>query len=207
MSESAAAATATPGAAPASTAAPAAPAATPAATPGAQPGAAPAATPATSTPTVVPERYDLKAPANAQLDAAFLERTAAEARALGLSQEAAQKYLEAKHGEIAKFQEAQLTQHAQRVQQWAEQTKNDPEIGGANFAQTSELAARVFDKYATPEFKKLVGEAGFGNHPELVRVFARIGKAISEDALALGNLGGGKKDAATVLYGGTQTNQ
>ena len=36
--------------------------------------------------------------------------------------------------------------------------------------------------FATPELKKALNETGFGNHPELVRLFVKIGKSLSEDS-------------------------
>ncbi len=211
-SAAAAAAPATPAATPAAPATPAAAPgtiSTPAASPStpAQPAAAPAAAPATPATPAVPERYDLKLPTDTRLDAAALERTAAEARALGLSQEAAQKYLEAKHAEVGKYVETIQTQHATQVKQWETDVKADPELGGDKFARTAELSARFVDTFGSPTFKKMLSDTGYGNHPELVRIFAKAAAAIGEDQLAGGNKGGGAgpKDAATVLYGGGTT--
>lgn len=56
------------------------------------------------------------------------------------------------------------------------------------------------DKFGSPELKQYLNETGLGNHPELVRIFANIGKAMSEDGLVTGN-SGGVKSAADVLFG------
>jgi len=43
-------------------------------------------------------------------------------------------------------------------------------------------------------------QTGMGNHPELVRTFAQIGKAISEDKIHMGNQSHGERSAADILY-------
>lgn len=195
------------------TAAPATPATDTTAPTGGTSTAAPAAAsttesakPATPAP-VVPEKYDLKLPEKSLLDPSVLERTAASAKARGLTNEQAQKELDAVAGEVAKYHETLLEQHKTKVSEWEQQSRNDKEIGGTAFAANAELSRRVVEKFATPEFAKILNDSGYGNHPELVRVFARIGRAIGEDRPGGSNPGGGapKKNAEDVLYGGTPT--
>ena len=196
------------------TAAPATPATDTTAPTGGTSTAAPAAAsttesakPAAPAAPVVPEKYDLKLPEKSLLDPSVLERTAASAKARGLTNEQAQKELDAVAGEVAKYHETLLEQHKTTVTEWEQQSRNDKEIGGAAFAANAELSRRVVEKFATPEFAKILNDSGYGNHPELVRVFARIGRAIGEDRPGGSNPGGGapKKNAEDVLYGGTPT--
>lgn len=53
---------------------------------------------------------------------------------------------------------------------------------GAAYGQNLELARKVVNKFATPEVVELLAD-GLGNDPRVVRMFAEIGKTLSEDQL------------------------
>ncbi|MEI6907818.1 peptidase, partial [Klebsiella pneumoniae] len=54
--------------------------------------------------------------------------------------------------------------------------------------------------FGTPELKEYLNGTGLGNHPELVKAFIKVGKAMSEDGMVTGKEGG-QRSAAEVLYG------
>ena len=98
---------------------------------------------------------------------------------------------------MPKLVEQQAAQWQQQIEQWAEQVKADKDLGtDASIG----AAQKAMDKFGSPELKQYLNETGLGNHPELVRIFANIGKAMSEDGLVTGN-SGGAKSAADVLFG------
>lgn len=66
---------------------------------------------------------------------------------------------------------------------WVESIKSDQEIGGDALDANVGLAKRALDTFGTPELKSLLEGSGFGDHPEIVRAFYRVGKAISDDKL------------------------
>lgn len=156
---------------------------------------------------VVPDKYDLKLPEGSLLDANFLARQAETAKALGLSQELAQKQVELASNEVKAYHDAAVAKHQALVTEWMNQAKTDKEIGGDAFAQNAELSRRVVEKYSNPDFMKMLDQTGYGNHPELVRVFARIGRAIGEDTFIPPTAGGkpSKKSPEDVLYGNPST--
>ena len=135
---------------------------------------------------VVPEQYTLKLPDGAVLDASAVEEVAAFAKERKLTNEEAQAILERDNAKIASYHEAQRQKLAQQVEQWVVEAKADKEIGGEAFPKNVEMAKRVLDRFAPQEFKDALNETGLGNHPELIRVFARIAKAMSEDQLVVG---------------------
>ncbi len=47
-------------------------------------------------------------------------------------------------------------------------------------------AQRAFAQFSTPEFNALMDETGLGNHPEVIKAFAKIGSMIGEDRLVVG---------------------
>lgn len=135
---------------------------------------------------VVPEKYELKLPDSTMFDAAALEGIGAFAKDLGLSSEAAQKLVERDSKMLDDFAEHVETlaeaEHKERVSTWRQAVETDPELGGEKFKETQFLADKAVRMFATPELKQALNDTGLGNHLELVRMFMKIGKAISEDS-------------------------
>lgn len=212
-------ATPAPAAAPATPAAPAAPA-TPTADPststllGTQPpaGDPPAvpAAPAAPAASVVPETYNLKLPDGSTLPAEALERTAATARTLGLSQEHAQQALEFVNSEVAAQRETFLAAHqpggaewTKQVQSWEAEILADTTIGGTpeKLQQNVALGKRVLDTFFPPDTKAFLETTGFGSHPAVIRGLVAIGKAMSEDSLIMPKAAAtGKKSFEEIMY-------
>lgn len=149
-----------------------------------------------------PEKYELKLPEGSALDPARLEGIVAYAKARGLSQEAAQELLQREHEAVDSYSKGRQALYDQQRTTWAEAVKADAEIGGDTMAQNVELAKRVLTRYGSESLVKTLDDTGLGNHPELVRVFARIGKQMSEDQLVLPGAGSnGPKDDRELFYG------
>lgn len=66
------------------------------------------------------------------------------------------------------------------IEVWAVQSKADPEVGGTAYESNVATAQLAIAKFGTPELKDALTKTGFGNHPEMIRVFTRIGKAMAE---------------------------
>jgi hypothetical protein len=87
-----------------------------------------------------------------------------------------------------------------------EASKQDKEFGGPALAENLSVAKKALDAFGTAELRTLLNESGLGNHPEIVRLFFRAGKAISEDRVVTGSTGQAKagpksfSDLADVLY-------
>ena len=125
-----------------------------------------------------PEKYEFSAPEGVTLDPAVVGSLSEVAKDLNLSQESAQKLVDKMAPAIA----AQQAESARALtEQWREQATADKEYGGAKLAENMALAQKAMDAFATPEFKALLNQTGLGNHPEVVRVLYRAGKAISDD--------------------------
>jgi len=150
-----------------------------------------------------PEKYELKAPEGFdQLDPVLVESFEPLARELNLTNENAQKLVETM---MPKVVERITAQHREawgkQLEQWVTTAKTDKEIGGQAFDQASKQARAALAKFATPELMQMLAYPsaenpnglGLGNHPELVRVFARIGKASAEDQIAPGKTPAGEK--------------
>lgn len=129
-----------------------------------------------------PEKYDLKIPEGSDLSERVLERTAEQARELGLSQKQAQRLVDLKAEAFKEHQGIQDEDHKQRVEGWKEELLKDKEFGGDNFKKNAELAKRVIQKYGDEDFIKTLTESGMGNHPGLVKFVWRIAKSSDQAA-------------------------
>lgn len=164
---------------------------------------------------VVPEKYDLKKPEGSLLSDEHITGIAEFAKAQGLTNEKAQALLNRESQLQTEAREAVVTEQAAQMTKlqegWITTASNDKEYGGAEFAKNAELAKRVLVKFGTPEFNAILEDpkqGRFGNHPELLRVLVRIGKAMSEDQFISPGAHGGKKEVSVAdkLYSEVQGN-
>ena len=125
-----------------------------------------------------PEAYEPFDVEGQQFTEAQLEGFAATAKELGLSQENAQKMLAAM---VPTARQYLVDDLKAKSQEWASLSEKDLEIGGANFKANVGVANQALKQFATPEFTALLRGSGLGAHPEVVRVFYRIGKAMQQD--------------------------
>lgn len=129
-----------------------------------------------------PINYELTLPEGFTFDAEIQTDLVEFAKEKNLTQEEAQKLVDLgvkmRQKEVAVFQETQ--------KQWIEQIKTSPELGGEKLAENIAVAKKAIDAFGTPTLKQLLNDTGFGNHPEVVSAFYKIGKAISEDKLVMG---------------------
>ena len=51
---------------------------------------------------------------------------------------------------------------------------------GAGYAEAEGHMTRIFEQFATPEVSKLFVRHGIGNHPEVIKMFMKMGKAIGD---------------------------
>lgn len=126
--------------------------------------------------------YDFKMPDGMELDAEIGETLKEFAKEKNLSAEEAQKLVDLG----VKMREKEAAAYQIEQTKWVEQIKADPEMGGAQLEANVAVAKKAVEAFGTPELKQLLDSTGFGNHPEVVRTFYKIGKAISEDKLVVG---------------------
>lgn len=150
----------------------------------------------------VPDEYDLKLSDDSLLNEDALSKLSETAKELGLTNEQAQKLVDSQNDAVRNYQQQAEENWKQQIDSWSEAVKNDKEMGGEKFDETVSLAQSAIEKFAPAEFKDALNESGYGNHPELVRTFARIGKWIGEDTPAAAQSdGGGSRRVADKFYG------
>lgn len=135
--------------------------------------------------------YALTLPEGSQLDPVAVEQVASFAKEHGLSNDKAQAILERESQAIATFAQKQEAELKHKVDVlWPEAVHSDKEIGGPFYKENVELAHRALKSFSSEQFNKMLESSGLGNHPEVVRVFSRIGKAMAPDKLVTGGTQG-----------------
>ena len=137
-----------------------------------------------------PESYEeFKAPEGVALDASAMSAFGEVAKELNLSQEKAQSVID-KMGPI--LAQRQMEQIKEVTAQWREKSANDPEIGGVNLEKNLVHAARIRDKFAYNADGKMDADIAelmnspAGNHPGLLKLLIRTGKAFGEGGFPKG---------------------
>ncbi|WKG97737.1 peptidase [Klebsiella pneumoniae] len=147
-----------------------------------------------------PEKYEFTAAEGVDLDTEALKDFEPVARELNLTNEQAQKLVDAYPKILAGVQQRQADAWQAQTEEWAATVKADKEIGGDKLTANLGVAQRALDTFGTPELKEYLNGTGLGNHPELVKAFVKVGKAMSEDGVVTGKESG-QRSAAEVLYG------
>ncbi|EHD2107710.1 peptidase [Salmonella enterica] len=148
-----------------------------------------------------PEKYEFKTGEGVDLDTEALKDFEPVARELNLTNEQAQKLVDLYGTKIMPMVQQQQAEAWQKTtEQWAADVKADKEIGGDKLTGNLSVAQRALAQFGTPELKEYLEGTGLGNHPELVKAFIKIGKAMSEDGMVDGS-NQGQRSAAEVLYG------
>lgn len=132
------------------------------------------------------EVYTLELPDGMTVDEAAFDEFVPVAKELKLKSADVQKLAPFYQKAVAYGAKQAQEALAAEVNQWAESTRSDKEIGGASLPDTLASARVALSKYGTEALTKELTRTGMGNHPELIRIFARIGKAMSEDTHVAG---------------------
>jgi hypothetical protein len=117
------------------------------------------------------------------------------AKGLNLSQDQAQKMFDLGTKQSEKWSASLLSKTAEAQAKWATDAKADKEFGGESLAENVGLAQKAMAQFASPELQAMLkafdpktnpNGASLGNHPEVIRLFVRVGKAMAEDKFVVG---------------------
>lgn len=130
------------------------------------------------TPVGAPEKYEIKAPEGVTIDQAAVEKFTPLAKELGLSNEAAQK--------LVNFQ-SQMVQEQVRAQEQAynkflEDTANETRAAyGNKLGDALVYVAKARDMFASPTLMEKLNASGLANDKDVIQLFEKLGRQISED--------------------------
>lgn len=159
--------------------------------------------------TGAPEKYELSIPEGMELDEQALEKFEPLFRETNMTNEQASKFAAAYGEHVNGMVERAQTETVQSLQdQWIQQNKTwqgellkDKEFGGANAKENFNIAKSVIDKFGgtkeeITEIRKAMNQTGAGNHPEIMRLLFRVGKAMQDDKIHDNGLENGGKQKA-----------
>jgi len=157
------------------------------------------------------EYVDFKFPEAFSPDVDLLASVKDEAGKAGISQETLQALIDKVAPKWAEQVAAPQRAWQELQTQWAEQATNDPVYGGQKFAESKTYASRAFDEFIGPigtpardSWNTFLTMTGAGNHPEMFRVFAKIGAELASEGTVVAGAApvkaANRKTAAEVLY-------
>jgi hypothetical protein len=122
------------------------------------------------------------------LDPSYADKISQIAKEKGLSQEQVDLLAGTADQAVKDYVESVQSNHIKTIEKdWPEAVKKDEELGGKNFQESVEVSKRALEALGTPELKELLNESGYGNHPEVVRFFSRLGRKMQDDKLVISN--------------------
>lgn len=164
-----------------------------------------------------PEAYDLTTE-GVELDPEMVAEAEPILRELNLSNDAAKKFVPIAAKMMDRAVEATVNDivakgNAQR-KAWLDEAKGADDIGGAKWDATMHMAAKGLDALGFVKadkdknveahpFRLALESTGFGNHPDMIRMAAKLGELVSEDGdfvRADASAPGAKDDVAKRLY-------
>lgn len=158
-----------------------------------------------------PEQYeDFKVPEGYELGRGVSDSFKGVAKELGLTQTQAQSLVDAMTPALAKRQAEEL----QAVNDgFVNRTMSDPEIGGTKWQTAQRDVARIRDMFGKGADGKMDPDVAeflnspMGNHPGILKLFARAGRAFGEGGFPRGRADNGGQILASDIYPNTRINK
>ncbi|WP_259556278.1 hypothetical protein [Vibrio harveyi] len=157
--------------------------------------------------TGAPEKYDLSLPEGMELDEEAFEKFEPLFREMNMTNEQASKFASAFGEHVGGLVESTQNKIVEDLhtkwnsvnQEWQDSIMSDEEFGGAKVKENLNIAKSVIDRFGgeKEEIEKIRGalnETGAGNHPEVMRLLYRVGKAMQDDKLGGGTGETGSKE-------------
>lgn len=137
--------------------------------------------------TGAPEKYEaFKLPDGVKLDEAALAEAAPLFKDLDLTQEQAQKLIDFQAKNVATAAKTAVDNWNSHMDTTLAAAKADKDVGGHNWDQSIGHAAAFIKAFGTPALQAYLNTAEAGSHVEIIRAFAKAGKAVSQDGFVPG---------------------
>jgi len=142
----------------------------------------------------VPENYDYSKYKNLEgydLDDELIEKFAPVARKLNLSQSSVEMLMDIAYDMSKKqnerFENDAKDEQIKCIQNYSKMFSEDAELPNQNSIQLQEymkIADYAYNRFASSSLKELLKEKGLIYHPEVIKMFYKIGELASEDNLS-----------------------
>ena len=136
--------------------------------------------------------YTLTAPEDFPISDGALKGLNDVCQSAKLSEEQAKAVMSYMQGNYSTAVAAQQEAMQAQAKTWIGEFQADKDFGGDKFDASvadAQRALATFDQSGT--VSKMLAETGYGNNPDVLRIFARVGRALGEDKL-IGNGSGGE---------------
>jgi len=138
-----------------------------------------------------PETYeDFTLPDGLAKDEAALDAFKTLAKEHGLTQEAAQKFVDLQAKLVSEMSDASSKAFQEQNETWVSAAKNDKEFGLIKFNENLAVAKSALNTYGNDALKEVLNVTGAGNHPEVIRFLWKIGKEMADGKIHTGGTSG-----------------
>ena len=142
----------------------------------------------------VPEKYDYSKYKNLEgfnFDDELAEKFVPIARKLNLSQSSVEMLMDIAY-EMSKkqsemFENDEKNKQLECIQNYSKMFSEDSELPSQNSTQIQEymkVADYAYNRFASPSLKEVLSDSGLIYHPELIKMFYKIGELAAEDNLS-----------------------
>jgi hypothetical protein len=129
-----------------------------------------------------PETYEaFKMPEGFEMHETTMQEFTDVAKGLKLSQESAQKLIDLATKNSQAVLDKQKEDWDGIRKEWVTEMKSDKEFGGGKLDETMERARRALRRFGSEGFKEYLGSSGMDVNPGLIRLLAKVDKAVGED--------------------------
>ena len=146
------------------------------------------------------EKYDrIDLPEGVEVDEVTVSEVISVAKELGLTKEQATA-LATKQADIFKKKDEGILATMKEIRKnWVEELKADKDFGGQRMTDTIREANKVVARFGDDALKKYL-KSGVGDNPSVVKLLARVGKALGEHRVVEGEPAEEKLNPAYRLY-------
>ena len=142
----------------------------------------------------VPDEYEaFTLPEGMEMDKDMAEQVTPLLKDLGMTQENAQRLIDFYSDGVQRVHDATVQAWADRQEQWQQESEDDPEYGKGNYDDSLAIAKSAVRELGGTALMKAIEETQMGSHPEVIRAFWKIGKAMKEDGVNIGKAAGGQQ--------------
>tara|TARA_R100001463_G_scaffold118046_1_gene173714 strand:- start:221 stop:856 length:636 start_codon:yes stop_codon:yes gene_type:complete len=132
----------------------------------------------------VPETYELKFAKDSLIEGEAHHASVVEfAKQNNFTNEQAQALLNRDQKLVSSYQDKVQDEYKQTVEDWKAEAEKDKEIGGDSLDASVIYAKRALERFGSDKFAEALESTGFGNHPEIIRIFSKIGRSMADDTL------------------------
>jgi hypothetical protein len=133
-----------------------------------------------------PMKYDFKFPEGIEIDKKAVAAFIPIMQKLNIPPEAAQQIVDIQANMAKEAMKAHETAVETARNKWVDEITKDTKLGGEKLKETIHVANQALDKVGTEGFKALLKRTGLGDHPEVIRLFHKVGQMLGDDKSVFG---------------------